>query len=63
MVMEYRKIIFRLTFNIVEVYRFSEEFIQKALAVLSHPVELAAYFSTSVKVRDGNRERSTVSVL
>ena len=30
--------------------------------MLSHAVELAAYFSTSVKVRDGNCERSMVTV-
>ena len=28
--------------------------------MLSHPVELAAYFSTSVKVILGKRERSTL---
>lgn len=61
MVMEYRKIIFRLTFNIVEVSRFSEEFIGFSGAFAS--CGASAYFSTSVKVRNGNRERSTVSVL
>ena len=35
----------------------------KAFAVLSHPVELAAYFSTSVKVNFGKRERSTLGSL
>ena len=31
--------------------------------MLSHPVELAAYFSTSVKVILGKRERSTLGSL